>query len=534
MFQYPKTHGAVCFICHTFAFLNSAKYEKMRVRFAPSPTGALHIGGIRTALFNYLLAKKHGGKFILRIEDTDQNRFVPGAEEYITEALKWCGLALDESPELGGAFGPYRQSERKPIYRQYAEKLVKEGNAYYAFDTNEQLEAARAQDPNFIYNHKSRSTACNSLTLPAAEVEQRLAAGENYVIRLKVPTEGRIVINDLIRGEVVFENNLIDDKVILKSDGMPTYHLANIVDDHLMQITHVIRGEEWLPSTAHHVLLYRFLGWESTMPSFSHLPLILKPNGNGKLSKRDGAKFNMPVFPLSWPLDNHEHFDGDNFTGFREAGFLPEAVINFLAMLGWSSGTDKEIFTMDELVESFSIEKIHKAGARFDFDKAKWFNHQYIQLKSNSELAGLVKPLLAEKGITPTDEYLERFCGLMKNRVNVLSEFASVGYYFFTRDLNYDFETIKKKWNTEVSPKWNDVIGFIERAGETESADLESKFKDHLNESGIKPGEILPLMRLALAGTMQGPGVFEMIELLGKDDSIERMHKATSVFNESI
>ncbi len=505
----------------------------MRVRFAPSPTGALHIGGIRTALFNYLLAKKHGGKFILRIEDTDQNRFVPGAEQYITESLKWCGLDIDEGPDIGGAYGPYRQSQRKPIYRQYAEKLLADGNAYYAFDTAEQLEALRYSDPNFMYNHKTRIDACNSLTLSEAEVKTRLDAGENYVIRLKVPTEGKIVVNDLIRGEVVFENQLIDDKVILKGDGMPTYHLANIVDDYLMKITHVIRGEEWLPSTAHHVLLYRFLGWESVMPSFSHLPLILKPNGNGKLSKRDGAKFNMPVFPLSWPMDNHEHYEGDNFTGFREAGFLPEAVINFLALLGWGPGTDQELFSITEMIEAFSLEKIHKAGARFDFDKAKWFNHQYIQKKSNHELAEMIKPLLAEKGINPTQEFLEKYCGLMKNRINVLPEFTTSGYYFFTDELLYDIDTIKKKWNPEMMPKWIKVISFLESEADFSQEALELNFKNCLQESAIKPGEVLPLMRLALAGTMQGPGVFEMIELLGKADTLSRMKKATDVFNKA-
>lgn len=505
----------------------------MRVRFAPSPTGALHIGGIRTALFNFLLAKKHGGKFILRIEDTDQNRFVPGAEKYITEALKWCGLELDEGPEKGGDYGPYRQSERKAIYSKYAEQLLSEGNAYYAFDTAEQLEAFRNADPNFMYNHKTRLEACNSLTLSEDEVQRRLADGENFVIRLKVPSEGKVVVRDLIRGEVVFDNQLIDDKVILKGDGMPTYHLANIVDDYLMKITHVIRGEEWLPSTAHHVLLYRFLGWEPVMPSFSHLPLILKPNGNGKLSKRDGAKFNMPVFPLSWPLDNHEHYDGDNFTGFREAGFLPEAVINFLAMLGWGPGTDRELFTIEELIEAFSLENIHKAGARFDFDKAKWFNHHYIQQKSGLELAQLIKPILTEKGIKSDEIFLEKFCALMKNRVNVLPEFVSQGYYFFSDELLYDDDMIKKKWNPEVLPKWMQVISFLESAENFSQMSLEDSFKSFLQESSIKPGEMLPLLRLALAGTMQGPGVFEMMELLGKSESISRINKATLVFNKT-
>lgn len=507
---------------------------EMRVRFAPSPTGALHIGGIRTALFNFLLAKQSNGKFILRIEDTDQNRFVPGAEEYIVEALKWCGLALDESPEIGGKYRPYRQSERKDIYKQYADKLIEDGNAYYAFDTVEELEAARKSDPNFIYNQKTRLISKNSLTLSVTEVQSLLDSGAHYVIRLKVPDEGKVIVHDLIRGEVVFENQLIDDKVILKGDGMPTYHLANIVDDHLMEISHVIRGEEWLPSTAHHVLLYQFLGWESTMPSFSHLPLILKPNGNGKLSKRDGAKFNMPVFPLSWPLNNLDDSDSESFIGFREAGFLPEALINFLAMLGWSAGSDQEIFSMEELIESFSIEKIHKAGARFDFDKAKWFNHQYIQLKSDSELAVIVKPFLAKQNVLVNDNYLEKFCGLMKPRVSLLTEFYEAGYYFFTDTLNYDYENIKKKWNQALEPKWLEVTSYIKTMKIADTTEMEHDFKTYLQDVGFKIGEIMPLMRLSLAGTMQGPGVFEMIELLGQATSVSRMKNAVEIFNKTI
>ncbi|HMW75242.1 MAG TPA: glutamate--tRNA ligase [Saprospiraceae bacterium] len=506
----------------------------MRVRFAPSPTGALHIGGVRTALFNYLLARKHGGQFILRIEDTDQNRFVPGAENYITEALEWCGLTFDEGPEQGGDYAPYRQSERKPMYRQYAERLVAEGNAYYAFDTAEELEAFRTKDPNFIYNHSTRTLAANSLTLPPDEVTKRIAAGQHYVIRLKVPAEGKVVFNDLIRGEVSFDNSLIDDKVLLKSDGMPTYHLANIVDDHLMKITHVIRGEEWLSSTPHHVLLYRFLGWEDTMPAFSHLPLILKPNGNGKLSKRDGAKFNMPVFPLSWPHHEEENYEGERFTGFREAGFLPEAVINFLALLGWNPGTDQEIFSIEELTEAFSLEKINKSGARFDFEKAKWFNHQYIQQKSDAELTALIQPDLKARGITADTKFVEKFCSLMKSRINVLTEFATVGYYFFTEELNYDEANIQKKWNAEVAPKLQEVIRYIEKAEMADHQSMEANFKTFLAEAGYKPGEILPLMRLALAGTMQGPGVFEMVELLGRENVILRMNNAVQAFNKII
>lgn len=499
----------------------------MRVRFAPSPTGILHIGGIRTALYNYLLAKRHKGTFILRIEDTDQNRFVPGAEDYIIEALKWCGIEPEEGPGYGGNFGPYRQSERKSMYLQYAQQLIENGNAYYAFDSAEELEVARKADPNFMYNQLTRMQMKNSLTIPASEVEERLTKDDNYVIRLKVPDSGEIVINDLVRGKVVFDAKQIDDKVMLKADGMPTYHLANVIDDHLMEITDVIRGEEWLSSTPHHVLLYKFLGWESTMPSFSHLPLILKPNGNGKLSKRDGPKFNIPIFPLAWEGNSPEEY----VSGFRETGFLPEATINFLALLGWNPGNDKEIYSLAELVEEFKIEKIHLGGARFDFEKALWFNHQYIQATPNEELAKMISPLCKQKSYTTDITYLTRLCQLMKNRIHLLPEFLTKAYYFFTDELVYDHEMIHKKWNSSMSNTWESLTEYIKNADTIVAIELEASVKTWMQEQQVKPGEILPLMRLALAGTMQGPGVFEMIELLGMQRTILRMELALSVFN---
>ncbi len=393
--------------------------ENIRVRFAPSPTGALHIGGIRTALYNYLLAKKFGGTFILRIEDTDQTRYVPGAEAYIIEALHWAGIVPTEGQSFGGEYGPYRQSDRKAIYHDYAQKLVENGQGYYAFDTPEELDAARQADDTFKYDYKSRARLNNSLTLSAAEVQQRLDSGAPYVIRLKVPEGETVHIQDLVRGEVNFQSNELDDKVMLKGDGMPTYHLANVVDDRLMKITHVIRGEEWLPSTAHHVLLYRAFGWEAEMPRFAHLPLILKPDGKGKLSKRDGTRLGIPVFPLSWAGETPE----DSFVGFREAGFDPRAMVNFMAFMGWNPGTEQEIFSMDELADAFSVEKIGKSGARFDIEKARWFNQQYIMASSEEELAATVRPIIEAHGHQPTEAYLRSFVGMMKERVVLFSRF---------------------------------------------------------------------------------------------------------------
>ncbi|HNM25421.1 MAG TPA: glutamate--tRNA ligase [Saprospiraceae bacterium] len=503
----------------------------VRVRFAPSPTGALHIGGVRTALYNYLFARKHGGTFILRIEDTDQGRYVPGAEEYIIESLRWFGLVPDEGQGFGdGPDGPYRQSDRKAIYREYAEKLVARGHAYYAFDTPEALDTRRSAEENFTYNFRTRDSLDNSLNLPAETVQQRLSAGEACVIRLKVEPGREILVQDLIRGDVVFQSDELDDKVLLKADGMPTYHLANIVDDHLMRITHVIRGEEWLPSTAHHVLLYEGFGWTDTMPQFAHLPLILKPVGNGKLSKRDGAKFGMPVFPLSWKGATEE----ESFTGFRETGFLPAAALNFLALLGWHPGGDQEIFSLDELIQAFSIEHIGKSGARFDYEKAKWFNQKYIQATDNAELARLMKPYAGQAGYRSEDAYLTQVAGLMKERVTFLPDFTAQGSYLFEPVQEYDLDTVRKKWTAAQQPVFEDLIGVVTNAGDFSGPALEETVKQFIQEKHLKPGDVLPLLRLALAGTMKGPAVFDMAALLGKDETVQRLKRAVDVFNDAV
>ena len=490
-----------------------------RVRFAPSPTGALHIGGVRTALYNYLFARQHGGTFILRIEDTDQNRYVPGAEDYIIETLRWVGLLPDEGVGFGGENGPYRQSDRKDIYLKYARDLVARGHAYYAFDTPEALDARRAGEDNFTYNHLTRGSLTNSLTLPAEEIQRRLAAGEPCVIRLLVEPGQAIHIKDLIRGDVVFQSSELDDKVLLKADGMPTYHLANIVDDHLMEITHVIRGEEWLPSTAHHVLLYRGFGWEETMPQFAHLPLILKPFGNGKLSKRDGAKFGIPVFPLEWKGATAE----ESFPGFRDTGFLPEAVINFLALLGWHPGGEQEIFTLEELIAAFSVDHISKGGARFDYEKAKWFNQKYIQAAGNEVLAGRIRPLAEAKGYQVSDAYLEQVAVLMKERVTFLPDFVEVGYYLFEPVRIYDAEMLQKKWTSSLIPVFEELTAMVATFEPFTGTELEEAVKNFILAKGLKPGDVLPLLRLALAGTMKGPAVFDMAAALGKAETAERL-----------
>jgi glutamyl-tRNA synthetase len=490
-----------------------------RVRFAPSPTGALHIGGLRTALYNYLFARKHGGTFLLRIEDTDQGRYVPGAEEYIIESLVWAGLTPDEGVGFGGDDGPYRQSDRKEIYHKYAHELVQLGHAYYAFDTPEELDALRQTEDNYTYNHLKRIGLKNSLTLGETECKRRIEAGEPYIIRLKVEPGREIHIHDLVRGEVVFQSSELDDKVLLKTDGMPTYHLANIVDDHLMRITHVIRGEEWLPSTAHHVLLYEGFGWADTMPQFTHLPLIMKPVGNGKLSKRDGAKFGIPVFPLSWKGETAE----DSFEGFREAGFLPEAVINFLALLGWHPGDEQEMFTMEQLIASFSLESVGKSGARFDFEKAKWFNQKYIQAMDNAALATHVRPLAEAKGYHVSDEYLMQAIGLMKERVTVLPDFVETGYYLFEPVRTYDAEAMQKKWNANLAPFFDEMTNVLVTFEPFASVEMEEAVKALIQEKGLKPGDVLPLLRIALVGTMKGPAVFDTAVVLGRDETIKRL-----------
>lgn len=492
---------------------------KPRVRFAPSPTGALHIGGVRTALYNYLFARQQGGTFILRIEDTDQGRYVPGAEDYIIEALRWVGLLPDEGVGFGGPDGPYRQSDRKEIYLKHAHELVALGHAYYAFDTPEELDAQRQLAEHFTYNHLTRHQLSNSLTLGDAEAKRRISAGDPFVVRLKVTPGRSIRIQDLIRGEVVFESSELDDKVLLKADGMPTYHLANIVDDHLMRITHVIRGEEWLPSTAHHVLLYEGFGWEATMPRFSHLPLIMKPVGNGKLSKRDGAKFGIPVFPLGWKGETEE----DSFGGFREAGFLPEAVVNFLALLGWHPGGDQDVFSMEELIQLFSIEHIGKSGARFDYEKAKSFNQKYIHAMDDGALAAMIRPYADAKGYQVSEAYLSKAVSLMKERVTFLTDFVEIGYYLFEPVRGYDEETLQKRWNGDIASVFAELTEKVATFELFKALELEEAVKAFIQEKGVKPGDILPLLRIALVGTMKGPAVFETAEVIGREETVIRL-----------
>ena len=498
--------------------------KQVRVRFAPSPTGPLHIGGVRTALFNYLFAKKHNGVFYLRIEDTDQNRFVPGAEAYILEALQWLGISPDETVGKNEKFGPYRQSERKDIYKAYAEQLIASGNAYYAFDSGDNLDALRkdyeAVGKTFIYNHSIRETLDNSLTNSVEEVAKRIASGEDYVIRFKTPIDETLHLNDLIRGDIKFETNLLDDKVLFKSDGMPTYHLANIVDDHLMETSHVIRGEEWLPSMPLHILLYRSFGWEA--PEFAHLPLILKPVGNGKLSKRDGDKMGFPVFPLEWKTE-----DGKS-SGYRETGFFPEAVINFLALLGWNDGTDKELFSLQELEAAFDLSRVHKAGAKFDPEKNKWFNHQYLMKQSDADLAKDFAPILAEKGIDYTAigmTKLEKIVSSIKERANFVAEFWELSDYFFEAPTSYD-EKGSKNWKDDTSDLMSQLINVLEPITDFNSLHIETIIKDWMTQNEIGMGKVMQPLRLSLVGALKGPHLFDIIELIGKEETIARIKRA--------
>ncbi len=498
--------------------------KNLRLRFAPSPTGALHIGGVRTALYNYLLTKKHGGTFILRIEDTDQMRYVPGAEDYILESLNWCGIQPDEGPGIGGKYGPYRQSERKDLYQKYARQLLESGHAYYAFDTPEALDQMRQrlkEQGNHApqYNASVRMQMTNSLSLPAGEVARLLDAGTPYTIRLKVPEGEVISVQDEVRGEVQFQSNELDDKIMLKSDGMPTYHLANVVDDHLMEISHVIRGEEWLPSTAHHILLYRAFGWENSMPVFAHLPLILKPNGKGKLSKRDGDRLGIPVFPISWKGETAE----DSFTGFREFGFDPAAVLNFLAFLGWNPGTEQELFSLEELSEAFSIERIGRPGARFDFEKAKWFNQQYILHSDNFSLLDHVRPFIEAHGHAPADDYLKGVCHLLKERVMLFTDFWEQGYYFFEEVKIYDDKAIRKKWKPERRTLFEQLRADLLDLTEYSADLIETAIKLFMEKAGLSFGDVLPILRITLSGSMKGPSVFEMMELLGQKTVDKRL-----------
>ncbi len=495
--------------------------KQVRVRFAPSPTGALHIGGVRTALFNYLFAKKNNGVFFLRIEDTDQNRFVPGAEEYILEALEWLGIAPSETIEKNEKFGPYRQSERKDLYKQYADILINSGNAYYAFDTAEALDLQRKQHESegktFIYNHHNREKLDTSLVISKDETDKRIAAGEDFVIRFKTPVNETLHLTDIIRGDIKFETNLLDDKVLFKSDGMPTYHLANIVDDHLMETSHVIRGEEWLPSMPLHVLLYRSFGWET--PEFAHLPLIMKPVGNGKLSKRDGDKLGFPVFPLQWKTES------GMTPGYKEVGFFPEAVINFLALLGWNDGTEKEIFSLAELAESFDLSRVHKAGAKFDPEKNKWFNHQYLQKQSDESLAKSFAPFLAEKGIVVDNDTLIKIVSLIKERANFVSEFWELSDYFFVAPTTYD-EKASKNWKEETPDLMKQLIEVLKNITDFTSQNVETIVKDWMTKNEIGMGKVMQPFRLSLVGALKGPHLFDIAELIGKPETIARLEKA--------
>jgi glutamyl-tRNA synthetase len=504
---------------------------KVRVRFAPSPTGPLHIGGVRTALYNYLFAKKNNGQFILRIEDTDQNRYVQGAEEYIIKSLNWAGLKPDEGPVSGGDFGPYRQSERKSLYDQYAHELVEKGAAYYAFDTPEDLENMRQRlkeegihTPK--YDASTRSQMQNSLTLPDDDVQDLLEQNTPYVVRLLVEPGHTVTFEDEIRGEVSFESSELDDKVLYKADGMPTYHMANVIDDKHMDISHVIRGEEWLSSTAHHVLLYRALGWQEQMPVFAHLPLILKPTGKGKLSKRDGAKFGFPVFPMSWHSEQTE----EHFYGFDAVGFDPKAMINFLALLGWNPGTEAEIFSMDGLIQLFTLDHIHKGGARFDYDKAKWFNQQYIQSTDSLELGEKVKKIAIAKGYKIDDVDFVAFCELMKTRATFYSDFLDDGYYFFEDVKSYDEKLIRKKWSPEKSNHITQIVIALENLESFKKDDIAETVKGYMEEHALGFGQVFPFLRISLSGTTKGPDLFSMMEILGKEKVCKRIKLAIPLF----
>lgn len=503
--------------------------QKVRVRFAPSPTGPLHIGGVRTALFNYLFAKKNNGIFYVRIEDTDQNRFVPGAENYIFEALKWLGIEPDETIGKNEKFGPYRQSDRKHLYKQYALDLVHNGFAYYAFDTAEDLDALRKQAEEkgntFVYNHSVRNDLKTSLNMTHDELEARLFNEDPYVIRFKMPIDEKLVLNDIIRGEVTFDTSLLDDKVLFKSDGMPTYHLANIVDDHLQETTHVIRGEEWLPSLPLHFLLYRSFGWKA--PEFAHLPLILKPVGNGKLSKRDGDKLGFPVFPLDWKAET-----GETSTGYREQGYFPEAVVNFLALLGWNDGTDKELYTLEELVQSFDLARVNKSGAKFDPEKNKWFNHQVLAHKDNAELVPYLKTALKENGVEAGDLNVEKIIGLIKERANLTTDLYPLTDFFFKAPTKYE-EKAAKNWNEATTTAMHQLISVLENVIVFDAKEIESITKNWIQESGLGMGKIMQPLRIALVGEMKGPDLFEIMSVLGKHETLSRINNAIKYFTKS-
>ena len=498
--------------------------RKVRVRFAPSPTGPLHIGGVRTALYNYIFARKHGGDMILRIEDTDSRRFVPGAEEYINEALAWLGIGIDEGVREGGAYGPYKQSERRDIYREHTKLLLDAGKAYIAFDTPEELEAARGETPNFQYDASTRGKMRNSLTMPAEEVQKLIDAGEQYVVRFKIEPGREVKVNDLIRGEVVINSSILDDKVLYKSaDDLPTYHLANIVDDHLMEVSHVIRGEEWLPSAPLHVLLYEAFGWTDTMPQFVHLPLLLKPVGNGKLSKRDGDKLGFPVFPLEW----HDPVSGEISSGYRERGYLPEAVVNFLALLGWNPGDDVELMDMATLIDKFSFEHCSKAGAKFDYTKGLWFNHEYLMQLPDERLAELFAPELERRGITGfSPEYIGRAAGMVKGRANLICDLWEQGDFFFKAPEEYAEKDVRKRWSADTPRIMEELIEVLEGIDDMSSANAEKIVLGWIEEKGYHLGNVMNAFRLAVVGACRGPHMFDITELMPREEVVARIRRA--------
>ena len=500
--------------------------NKVRVRFAPSPTGPLHIGGVRTALYNYLFARKNGGEFIFRIEDTDTNRFVPGAEEYIAESFRWLGLKFDEGVGIGGKHGPYRQSERRDIYAKYVKQLLDSGAAYIAFDTPEELNSKREEIKNFQYDATTRMLMRNSLTLPAEQVQELISQGTQYVVRFKIEPGKDIHVNDMIRGDVVINSSILDDKVLYKSaDKLPTYHLANIVDDHLMEITHVIRGEEWLSSAPLHVLLYRAFGWEDSMPRFAHLPLLLKPDGKGKLSKRDGDRLGFPVFPLEW----HDPKRNEISSGYREKGYFPEAVINFLALLGWNPGTEQEIFSLDELVQAFDLERCSKAGAKFDYVKGTWFNHEYILSKPDEELAPLFDSILKQNNIEAPLNRVTEVVALMKNRVNFIQELWPLCKFFFIAPEDYDPKTVSKRWKENSAEQMGELLHIIEGINDFSKENQEAVVMKFIEEKGYKTGDIMNAFRLALVGAGVGPHMFEITDFIGKEETLRRLERAIKV-----
>ncbi len=497
--------------------------RRVRVRFAPSPTGPLHIGGVRTALYNYLFARQHGGDLVFRIEDTDSHRFVEGAEEYILESFKWLGITFDEGVSFGGDKGPYRQSERRDIYKKYVDQLIASGKAYYAFDTPEELEAKRSEVKNFQYDSHTRMSMRNSLTLSPEEVRSLIDDGRQYTVRFKVEPGQEVHVNDMIRGDVRVMSDIIDDKVLYKSsDELPTYHLANIVDDHLMEITHVIRGEEWLPSAPLHVLLYRAFGWEDTMPRFAHLPLLLKPEGKGKLSKRDGDRLGFPVFPLEW----HDPKTGEVSSGYRESGYFPEAVVNFLALLGWNPGTEQEIFSLDELVKAFDITKCSKSGAKFDYKKIVWFNHEYMLRKSDDEIAGLFAPIVANNGVDESMDRIRQVVHMMKDRVDFVKELWPLCSFFFIAPKEYDEKTVRKRWKDYSAKQMTELAQVLEDIDDFSVEGQEPVVMKWVEDKGYKLGDVMNAFRLALVGIGKGPGMFDISAFLGKEETLRRLHRA--------